>query len=202
MTFLDPYGCVGGLRNLPQYALRLQLESAMIRKALATVQTPLEAGLDFGCGYGRLTCVLGEFCKTVHGVDPDILQGALSEKASTAGKLYDGVFPNIDFQVMTDKIPLADRSVDLSFTCTVLQHFGEGQPTAERATLRFWAGELMRVTKKHILCIEYTPELESFFPGWDCVYKVPRVLGHSLGEPEQPIATEPGITGYVYLFSK
>jgi len=179
---LDPYGCVGGLTSLPQYALRLQLESSMVRSNI-----PLDVGsaLDFGCGYGRLTYVLAEACVEVHGIDNDV------EKIKVANEIYSKT-PWLDvwFDLLTERrLPYPDKSFDLSLAVTVFQHL-----TPEDQ--KYYAEELRRVTKKHILIVDWSVDCERLFGStgdFAIASKRPRALGGSFDFDWVP--------GDVYLYS-
>ena len=182
MSYLDPYGCVGGLTSLPQYALRLQLESSMVRD---NIPAGTASALDFGCGYGRLTYVLREKCAVVRGIDNGLekIQAARAAFAKTP-------FADVGFDVLTGRaLPYADKSFDLSLAVTVFQHF-----TAEDQA--FYAAELRRVTKKHILIVDWSVPCNTLFAdpgGFRLAFTGPRTLGGSFDFDWIP--------GDVYLYS-
>ena len=182
MTYLDPYGCVGGLTSLPQYALRLQLESSMLRD---NIPEGTGSALDFGCGYGRLTYVLREKCPVVCGID----NGA--EKIEAARAAYAKTpFADVAFHVLTGRaLPFADKSFDLSIAVTVFQHF-----TAEDQA--FYAAELRRVTRKSILIVDWSVPCDALFGSagdFQLVKKEPRTLGGSFDFDWTP--------GDIYLYA-
>jgi SAM-dependent methyltransferase len=100
----------------PAYNVRCYLERRGVRELLseATGAKRLPRGVEIGCGYGRLTMILTEFCDEVIGLERE---EHLLETART-------LLPEISFvRVPTiTRLPLEDRSTDVAMTFTVLQH--------------------------------------------------------------------------------
>lgn len=99
----------------PTYNVRCYLERRAIRELLREVvpgQLPL--GVEVGCGYGRMTMVLGEFCESVIGL----------EREESLLEIARPLLPDITFTRVESlqRLPLDDGSADLLMTFAVLQH--------------------------------------------------------------------------------
>lgn len=131
---------VAGANTPSEYAVVNYADRTLIRKMLQNLRG-LRNGLDFGCGYGRLTMVLQEFCDgKVVGADIN------PELVKEARRVY-GDSP-IEFVVLKNgKIPYPDGFFDLTMTFTVLQHIQNPVPFVE---------EIKRLTSKWILVVENT----------------------------------------------
>ena len=75
--------------------------------------------LDFGCGVGRYSSRLAALGPTVVGVDQSQAMVSLARDAE----------PMVRFEVLGDggRIPLKSKSVDVLWTCTVLQHIPDAE---------------------------------------------------------------------------
>ena len=135
----------------PPALLRNYLEQRDLRGYLhrATGGVRIACAYDVGCGFGRLTPVLGEFAAAVTGFErePALLD--------TARRLL----PDLAFvQVATlERLPVADASAQFVMTFTVLQHMPDA---GAEAAIR----EILRVLARggHVLVVEETdPGLEA-----------------------------------------
>ena len=70
--------------------------------------------LDFGCGWGRWTGMLGDIVGSATGIDisPSYIAGSNATASTQFKLLRDPLAP----------LPVGSNSIDLLFTCTVLQH--------------------------------------------------------------------------------
>lgn len=129
----------------PAYNVRCYLERCAIREILAeaTAGKPLRAGVEVGCGYGRMTMVLAEFCEHVVGF----------EREDRLVKLARSLLPDIIFTIVPEltKVPAEDARFDVAMTFTVLQHMTDD--TAQ-AVLR----EVKRLVRRegYVLLVEKT----------------------------------------------
>lgn len=133
---------VVGRANTPsEYAVKNYSDRCLIRSFLNDVKG-LRNSLDFGCGYGRLTMTLKEFCNgRVVGVDIN------PELVKEARRVYGD--SSIEFAILeNNRIPYPDNFFDLTITFTVLQHIKNPVP---------FIHEIKRVTSKYVLAIEKTP---------------------------------------------
>jgi SAM-dependent methyltransferase len=96
--------------------VRTYLEQSEVRRYLGHVgrKTSLASACDVGAGYGRMSCVLHEFCDQVAAFEKDPL---LARKGST-------LLPVIQFSCVDSlaSLPAADDEFDFALTFTVLQH--------------------------------------------------------------------------------
>ncbi len=133
--------------------LRAYLEQNAVRELLASITPPDShanaVACDVGCGFGRLTPVLGEFSAHVVGFErePDLL--------ATARRLQ----PAIDFRAIDTltELPAAAATFDIALVFTVLQHVPEPE-------VRDVIAEIHRVLKPTgvlLLCEETDPGLEA-----------------------------------------
>jgi ubiquinone/menaquinone biosynthesis C-methylase UbiE len=100
-----------------------------------------EVVLDVGTGIGRWASLLAE--KTSHVVGIDISREMLKIAKRRVNR------PNVDFLVASAyAIPLRSDSVDLSLSCTCIQHIVDESKQQESLH------EITRVTKKRILLLE------------------------------------------------
>jgi SAM-dependent methyltransferase len=99
----------------PDLAVRTVYEARLLQRALRTALTfEADTGAEIGCGYGRLTPVLADFCRSVVGFEREPL---LVQKARAIHR--DASFaqvPNLW------SLPVSASSIDALFTFTVLQH--------------------------------------------------------------------------------
>src|SRR4030095_15982114 len=100
--------------------LRNYLEQRDVRRCLeaASRERPVRAAADGGCGYGRLTPVLGEFAARVTGFERE---ETLLEEARR-------LQPGIEWKPIEDlaSLPAADGAFDFAMCFTVLQHVNDG----------------------------------------------------------------------------
>lgn len=106
-------------RTGPGYVGRVHEDhNAQTEKILALMQgampagTFYENGMDFGCGWGRFTPALAEFCGHIWAVD------LLGEVAHQAGKTSFNVTP----RALTKNFELDCQPINLLWSCLVLQH--------------------------------------------------------------------------------
>lgn len=115
---LDPFRwTVSDVANAtgPDYNVRCYLERRTLRELLRELAPPgARLGVEVGCGYGRLTMVLTEFCESVVGLERE---GSLLEVARP-------LLPDIEFRQVErlTSLPLEDGVADVAMTFTVLQH--------------------------------------------------------------------------------
>jgi SAM-dependent methyltransferase len=102
--------------SYPAFAARTYLEHADVRAYLtrASTRRPIARACEVGCGYGRMTVVLGEFATDVAGFERQ------PEFVDEARRLH----PRITFHGVAslDRLPASDASFDFAMTFTVLQH--------------------------------------------------------------------------------
>ena len=106
-------------------------DQRVIRECLTEItrETTIRRALEVGCGYGRLTMVLGEFADEVIGVERE------PHLAEIARSLLDGIEIRQQDSILT--LPtLADGGVDLAMTFTVFQHMVDEDVRAVLAELR------------------------------------------------------------------
>ena len=102
----------------PRAMLRAYLEQRDVRTLIATRhRARVPAACDVGCGFGRLTSLLGEFADTVVGFERE------PGLVATARALM----PAIDVRAIDRlaQLPAADASFDIGLVFTVLQHVPE-----------------------------------------------------------------------------
>lgn len=169
--------------EIPVTLARTYTEQSMLRsilKMICPADNPFKVGVDLGCGFGRMTPVLGEFCKTVFGIERD------EELVSTAARLW----PSFNFQkveCLSEGWPSIGFP-QLLMTFTVLQHLSE----AEFALTACAIQKVMKADSFLVLCEETDPRIsgpgvtgrteetyKKFFPGYKMIFSVPRYL-----EPE------------------
>jgi SAM-dependent methyltransferase len=96
--------------------VRTYIEQSEVRSYLTHVakQTPLDSACDVGAGYGRMSCVLKEFCDRVVAFEKDPM---LVRKGSH-------LLPSIEYCRIDSlaSLPAADDEFDFALTFTVLQH--------------------------------------------------------------------------------
>jgi len=145
------YTTVGDVKTVAEYTLRTYLEQNLVRSILQRFVGKIRRALDYGCGYGRLTCVLGEFAEEeVVGID-------MRENVIQLAKAVYKPWPKYKFLSFTDlpdylgkstevvKLPFEDGYFNLTMTFTVLQHI---------QNVEDWLKELKRVTSKWFLAVE------------------------------------------------
>lgn len=126
-----------------------EIDGALSRAAAFGMPIRSGIALDYGCGVGRLTRALAERFERVIGVDISAAMLAQA-RAATAG------VTNIQY-LRTDGETLAgiaDGSVDLLYSCIVLQH-------APRATQRRIVREFCRVLRPGGTLIFQTPHRQN-----------------------------------------
>jgi len=102
----------------PRAMLRAYLEQRDVRTLIATRhRARVPAACDVGCGFGRLTSLLGEFADTVVGFERE------PGLVATARALM----PAIDVRAIEGlaQLPAPDASFDIGLVFTVLQHVPE-----------------------------------------------------------------------------
>jgi ubiquinone/menaquinone biosynthesis C-methylase UbiE len=168
------------IANIAQHSLRVYYDHKLLRDILYGVR--LGRVLDFGCGYGRLTCVLSEFADEVIGIDVnktmiEMAKDSYRDWKNIAFYSYDGV-----------KIPAPDKLFELTMTFTVLQHLADEH-------VKQLMPEIKRVTSAYILLVEETVPLgmthdrpvkqyeESLSPGFRLVTTYPRFVGATFDRP-------------------
>jgi ubiquinone/menaquinone biosynthesis C-methylase UbiE len=112
-------------------------EAAKLRDVLASFPLRPARILDFGCGQGRLTGLLGEFFEQSSITGTDISETALEMAAQK--------LPGIEFVPFEgQKTPFADSSFDLVFSYHVLEHVPDlPESIAEMARLTRPGGRLV-----------------------------------------------------------
>lgn len=134
----------------PRAMLRAYLEQRDVRTLLATRhRARVAAACDVGCGFGRLTSLLGEFAETVVGFERE------PGLVATARLLL----PEIDIRAIErlSSLPAPDASFDIGLVFTVLQHVPE-------PAVRDVVAEVLRVMKPDgtlLLCEETDVTLEA-----------------------------------------
>jgi SAM-dependent methyltransferase len=135
-------------------SLRNYLEQRDVRRCLETVsrERAIRAAADVGCGYGRLTPVLGEFAARVAGFEREEDLLALARRLQ----------PRVEWTAIADlaSLPAHDGAFDFAMSFTVLQHVPDD---AARRIVR----ELQRVAAGgFVLLVEETdPSLGEDRPG-------------------------------------
>ncbi len=98
------------------FAARTYYEHADLRRILGceVPSAPLARACEIGSGFGRVTCVLAEFSVETYGFErePDFVNDALA------------LYPGIQFRKVEslESLPVADLSMNMILTFTVLQH--------------------------------------------------------------------------------
>ena len=132
------------------FAARTYLEQAEVRRyaRMAGEQVVLRDLADVGCGFGRLTPVLGEFGRVVgFEREPEFCSAAAA------------VWPTIEFRAVRrlSQLPAPSGSFGFALTFTVLQHLPD-------PLLPDVVAELLRVLRRPgflLLCEETDPEHQS-----------------------------------------
>lgn len=99
----------------PAYNVRCYLERRTLRELVGpAVGGRIPLGVEVGCGYGRMTMLLGEYCDRVIGL----------EREASLLELARPLLPEIEFVETPDlrTLPLEGGSAGLLMTFTVLQH--------------------------------------------------------------------------------
>jgi SAM-dependent methyltransferase len=134
----------------PRAMLRAYLEQRDVRRLLASRHRGLvPAACDVGCGFGRLTSLLGEFAETVVGFERE------PALVATARALLPGV--DVRSIEHLGRLPAPDAAFDIGLVFTVLQHVPE-------PGVRAVVAEILRVMKPHgtlLLCEETDVTLEA-----------------------------------------
>src|SRR5690349_12702517 len=102
----------------PRAMLRAYLEQRDVRTLLAARhRSRVAAACDVGCGFGRLTSLLGEFADTVVGFEREPGLVAIARH----------LLPAIDIRAVErlSQLPAEDRAFDIGLVFTVLQHVPE-----------------------------------------------------------------------------
>jgi len=134
----------------PRAMLRAYLEQRDVRTLLALRhRTRVGAACDVGCGFGRLTALLGEFASNVVGFERE------PGLVATARALL----PDADIRGIErlSSLPAPDASFDIGLVFTVLQHVPE-------PAVRDVVAELLRIMKPDgtlLLCEETDVTLEA-----------------------------------------
>jgi SAM-dependent methyltransferase len=140
----DVFGPSAILRSyIEQRDVRAYLQRAAATVAARYPAAPIACAVDIGCGYGRLTPVLGEFAPRVIGC----------ERETSLLEIARPLQPHAEFvQVESlQSLPLDDDLADLVMAFTVLQHMPDAH--AERVL-----SEIRRILKPggHVLLCEET----------------------------------------------
>lgn len=133
----------------PTDNVRNYFERKNIRSILAEISKEyrIKSACDIGCGYGRLTMVLGEFAQKVVGFErePHLVSIARS------------LLPEQEF-LQVDSLNLIDQReedrFDLAMTCTVLQHMTDD-------SCRNILDIIKRIADPYILIIEKTESVST-----------------------------------------
>ena len=134
----------------PRAMLRAYLEQRDVRGLLgARHRGRVPAACDIGCGFGRLTSLLGEFADTVVGFERE------PGLVATARALM----PGIEVRAIDrlSSLPAPDRAFDIGLVFTVLQHVPE-------PAVRDVIAEIRRILKPDgtlLLCEETDVALEA-----------------------------------------
>jgi SAM-dependent methyltransferase len=134
----------------PRAMLRAYLEQRDVRRLLASRhRSPVASACDVGCGFGRLTALLGEFAASVVGFERE------PALVATARALL----PAIDIRAIERlaTLPAPDAAFDIGLVFTVLQHVPE-------PGVREVIAEILRVMKPDgtlLLCEETDVTLEA-----------------------------------------
>jgi len=127
----------------PKYNVRNYLEQRGVRQfmKLANQQHPIRRACDVGCGYGRLTMVLGEFAEFVTGFEREL---SFIKEAQE-------LLPHISFMKVGAlyQLPAAAHSFEFALSFTVFQHLTDSD--AEKVL-----AELKRIVGGTILIVEET----------------------------------------------
>ena len=103
----------------PRAMLRAYLEQRDVRELLSSVTGGgrAAAACDVGCGYGRLTPVLGEFADRVVGL----------ERETGLLRIATSLQPSVEFRAIESlrALPAENHAFDLALIFTVLQHVPE-----------------------------------------------------------------------------
>jgi SAM-dependent methyltransferase len=170
----------------PRAMLRAYLEQRAVRESLCTVcpsSTHASAvACDVGCGFGRLTPVLGEFAGEVVGFEREA--GLLA----TARRLQ----PGVDFRAVESLAALPTRpgAFDIALVFTVLQHIPEPAVHAVIAEVR----RILKPSGILLLCEETDATLEAGDPARaDLGYTRGRPVDTYAGwlAPSRLVATRP-----------
>lgn len=131
--------------QMPELNVRTYLEQRSIRQFLNKIvqEMPIRTAADIGCGYGRLTMVLGEYAKEVFGYEREI------KLAKIAAALLPDV--QIGMTKTLANLPCVGKIFDFAMFFTVLSHM-DGKD-AQGALL-----ELNRIMKpkSYVLLAEQT----------------------------------------------
>jgi len=171
--------------------VRTYLEQAEVRRYLSHVsrRTPLDHACDVGAGYGRMSCVLQEFCDQVLAFEKD---PALMRTGSN-------LLPTIQFSHIDSlaSLPADDGEFDFSLTYTVLQHLEDELARSAIAEIR----RIVRPGGYSLLCEETLDNRDpaSARPGPQAGYR-PRTLERykEWMHPFQLVATSPRLAERSY----
>jgi SAM-dependent methyltransferase len=140
----------------PSAILRSYLEQRDVRKyvwgAALSAQYPdsaVKSAVDIGCGYGRLTPVLGEFASRVIGC----------EREASLLDIARPLQPDVEF-VQVDSLqalPLDDDIADFVMAFTVLQHMPDAHAEGVLAEIR----RILKPRGHVLLCEETDTTLEA-----------------------------------------
>jgi SAM-dependent methyltransferase len=135
----------------PRAMLRAYLEQRDVRALVAAAagHAPVRRACDIGCGFGRLTPVLGEFASDVVGFERE------PGLVATARRLQ----PGLDLRQIDrlDALPAPDQTFDVGLVFTVLQHVPEPAVHACIDEIR----RVMHPRGHLLLCEETDPSLEA-----------------------------------------
>jgi SAM-dependent methyltransferase len=134
----------------PRAMLRAYLEQRDVRALLATRhRSQVPAACDIGCGFGRLTSLLGEFAATVVGFEREPGLVAMAR----------ALMPDLEVRAIDrlSSLPAPDASFDIGLVFTVLQHVPE-------PAVRGVVAEILRILKPDgtlLICEETDLTLEA-----------------------------------------
>jgi SAM-dependent methyltransferase len=169
----------------PRAMLRAYLEQRDVRTLLTTRhRSRVAAACDVGCGFGRMTSLLGEFADAVVGFERE------PGLVSTARALM----PGVDVRAIDRlaQLPAPDAAFDIGLVFTVLQHVPEPGVLDVIAEIR----RVMKPTGTLLLCEETDVTLEAGDRahgelGYTCG-RAPEVYGRWLS-PWRLVAAKPRV---------
>jgi SAM-dependent methyltransferase len=106
-------GFVQGAKERPAFCARLGCDALALRRVVSEVAGDVDAALEVGCGYGRLTPWIADLAHETTSIDPN------EDAVATARELY----PSVDFEVgLAQELSSPDDAYDLIVTWNTLQH--------------------------------------------------------------------------------
>ncbi|OYV51924.1 MAG: hypothetical protein B7X10_00405, partial [Burkholderiales bacterium 21-58-4] len=162
---------IGGAAYWPAVIARTAHEHRQLRQFIDLMWTPIPnaCGIEFGCGYGRMLPVLGDYCERVIGYERD------PELADIATKCY------LNVRRVDTLAHVGEEHADLLLTYTVLQHMPEAECKSVIAEIR-------RIATGFVIMVEdgqgqngggnvwsRTPEQYSAWLGLPLIARAPRI---------------------------